>query len=68
MNETWKFVFGFLAIFVIGTFFDCASQLTYQRKSLTEITANLKRTMIRISILSLLVIVASVVWYQIGWL
>ena len=68
MPEIWKFVAGFLLILVMGTLFDCIGQFTYQRKTLAEIKGDMRRTVMRISVLTIVMITASVAWYELGYL
>jgi hypothetical protein len=56
-----------LGVFVLAVFFECLSQLTYQRKSIAAIKAGLRRTMLKVFLAFMVMGISSLVWWHMGW-
>jgi hypothetical protein len=67
MKETGEFVLVFFLIFLVGVVFDCVSQFANQHKSLKEIRVNFKKTVVRMFLMTIVLIVSALVFYRFGW-
>lgn len=57
----------FAGVLVVVVFFDCVSQFTSQRKSFGEIKAGFRRTVLRMFLTLVVMLISSLVWWHMGW-
>jgi uncharacterized membrane protein len=61
------FTIVYFAIFAFALVGEMLSQLTYRRRSLSEIKAGFGRTVLRITILVAVLTISTWVWQMMGW-
>jgi hypothetical protein len=61
------FVYVFLGIYALAVVFETISQLTYRRKSIPEIRAGFRWIPLKTFLLTVVLMVATLVWNYIGW-
>ena len=54
-------------VFILAITFECVSQFTYHRKSISEIKAGFPRTVLKVSVIVGVMLVSTLVWWRMGW-